>query len=153
MPPVVPGGVFAPTTITFLKMPGTELYGTPISTSPFCPKAETVAPVLRIECDQAASGHEEDAWRRAAFAGPVRDAAPDGAPPVTGDCQISLPVCASSASTRFAAGKYITPSMTIGVAWEFTLRAAAPRPRPAAGALLWSAKRPGRSQIRDVLEM
>ena len=43
----------------------------------------------------------------------------DGAPPVIANRQSSLPVSGSSATTRFAAGTYITPFTTIGVASEF----------------------------------
>ena len=62
----------------------------------------------------------------------IRDAAPRRR--TTGDWRlpVSLPVSASSASTRSRPGKYITPSMTIGVAWELTFATpAAPRPRRA----------------------
>jgi hypothetical protein len=44
----------------------------------------------------------------------------EGAPPVIGYRQISLPVSGSSATTRFAAGRYMTPFTTMGVASEFT---------------------------------
>ena len=45
----------------------------------------------------------------------------EGAAPLTGYRQISLPVSDSSATTRFAAGRYMTPFTTMGVASEFTL--------------------------------
>src|SRR5687768_8922891 len=137
MPPLAPGGVLAPTTITFLKMPGTELYGTPISISPFCPKAEAAAPVFASSAIKRRPAMKK--IRGGVRPSPCQYATPrlEGAPPVTGACQISLPVSASSASTRSRPGKYITPSMTIGVVWELTFAtAAAPRP-PAAAALLW----------------
>src|SRR5262249_61183340 len=46
MPPLAPGGEFAPTTTTFLSTRGTELYGTTKSTSPLLPKLDARAPVF-----------------------------------------------------------------------------------------------------------
>src|SRR4029077_18063675 len=43
-----PGGVFAPTTATFLKISGTELYGTTMSTSPSLPKPGSSLPVVAL---------------------------------------------------------------------------------------------------------
>src|ERR671918_546463 len=45
----------------------------------------------------------------------------DGEPSVTRCCQISVPVSDSSATTRLAAGTYMTPFRTIGVACELVL--------------------------------
>ena len=42
----------------------------------------------------------------------------DGVPPATGRCHSSSPVTGSSATTRSAAGMYMTPSTTMGVACE-----------------------------------
>ena len=40
--------MFAPTTMTFLWMNGTELYGTTMSTSPFLPKPASGVPVSAL---------------------------------------------------------------------------------------------------------
>ena len=55
----------------------------------------------------------------------------EGALPAIGYFQTSFPVSGSSATTRLAAGRYMTPFTTIGVASE--LRGRAP-PLPVAGA-------------------
>jgi hypothetical protein len=48
IPPMAPGGEFAPTTTTFLNTSGTELYGMATSTSPSLPNAATGVPELAL---------------------------------------------------------------------------------------------------------
>ena len=104
MPPLVPGGVLAPTTTTFLKMPGTELYGTPISTSAVLSEGDAGAPVLALSAIRRRPAVKK--MRGGVLPSPGQYATPrrDGAPPVTGACQISLPVSGSSATTRSRPG-------------------------------------------------
>src|SRR5262245_64044164 len=118
MPPLAPGGEFAPTTTIFLWTSGTELYGTTRSTSPSLPNAVAGAPVFASIAisRRPAVNTIRGGW----LASPGQYATPrrDTAAPATGCRQISLPVSGSSATTRPAAGRYITPLTTTGVASE-----------------------------------
>src|SRR6185436_18595251 len=102
-----------------------------MSTSPLVPKPAAAAPVRA----SSARSRRPDVSRirGAAVPSPAQYARPrrDGAPPAIGDCQTGVPVSGSSATTRLAAGRYITPPTTIGVTCELTAAAAPPRPPPA----------------------
>ncbi len=125
MPPMVPGGVFAPTTTTFRYTSGTELYGTPMSTSPLVPKPVAVLRSRR----RARSGGVPAVTKmmrggRSRSPGQYVTPRRDGRPDVKRCRQSSLPLGRSSATTLSAAGRYMTPATTIGVACEFGFRSA-----------------------------
>src|SRR5258705_417291 len=106
--------------------------GTYMSISPFVPNRDSRAPVAAL----SAINRRPAATRIRAgrLPSPGQNATPrrEGAPPVTTYRQRSCPVCGSSATTRLAAGTYIVPLTTIGVASEF----GPPVPRPVDGASL-----------------
>src|SRR5712691_1228604 len=91
-----------------------------MSTSPSLPKPAASAPVLASSAIRRRP--EVKMMRGALLPSPRQYATPrrEGAAPLTGYRQISLPVSDSSATTRFAAGRYITRFTTMGVASEFT---------------------------------
>src|SRR6516225_10404913 len=129
MPPTAPGGEFAPTITTWPWTKGTELYGVTISTSPSLPNVGTGPPDFASTATSRRPAVKM--MRGGCAASPGQTATPRRDTPVTAYCQISFPVSGSSATMRLAAGTYITPPTTIGVASE-----ASGRP-PASGACRW----------------
>ena len=121
-----------------------------MSTSPSLPKPASSAPVAASSAISRRPAVKMMRGGRLPSPGQYATPRRDGAPPVTGCCQISLPVSGSSATTRFAAGRYMTPLTTIGVAWELTPAGAAPSAGGAARRIALQAIGPGLGQARDV---
>src|SRR5579883_1840698 len=99
-------------------MLGGELYGTTRSTTPLSPNPRTDSPVVAFN---ASSRRPAVTKMRAGMLGsPGQYVTPrfESRPPWLGGTsyfQISFPVAASRARTRFSAGRYMTPLMTSGV--------------------------------------
>src|SRR5438105_11403486 len=120
-------------------MSGTPLQPTLISTDPSSPKPAAASPVIALIAINRLPAVKR--MRGGVVPSPGQNATPREPVLPIGSLysHTSLPLSASSASTRPPAGRYITPLMTIGVASGFTVGTdAAPRPPPPrpAGALL-----------------